>query len=271
MATAAGQPVSACAAAERVVAGAAEEGVGVPRADEPFDALEGVALGVTAAGCPGGQVDVYTGTGPAIPQRVATGAAIEAVGARVAGERIVTLAAGERVVAGAALQTVRRVVAGHLVIARPGDEVLDHRVAGDDQVAGQAQHVRDPLRAQVDSLVVVVPPQVKRVVAGGVVDRQRHRIVVIDVGVWILAAHRREKLTEIAAHVAAVAIYGVAGVDAGGHPVEVLDRDDVRDHRRDGPGKTRVDVGVLRLAEVRHHRHLFRVVQELGVVRVGNG
>ena len=56
-------------------------------------------------------------------------------------------------------------VAGDLIVARPGDEVLDDGVAGNHHVAGQAHDVRDPLRTQVDPLdYAVLGPEVTTII-----------------------------------------------------------------------------------------------------------
>ena len=78
-------------------------------------------------------------------ERVAALAAHEAIVPLAALERVAALAALKRVVAPAALKPVGGGVAGDPVVARAGNDVLDHRLRSDEDLAVPAEDRRHAL------------------------------------------------------------------------------------------------------------------------------
>ena len=156
------EPVVARPALDAVVAPVPEQGVGVAGADDVLEPGQPVPRGVPAGRpAPGrsGQIDVNTGGGGGIVDRVRPRLPVERVGARATTDRIVALAAEDGVGARSAVDAVGPiapgdgvgarvpnegvVVGGPLEVLEPGDDVAD-RIAARN--GGRSQVDRNALR-----------------------------------------------------------------------------------------------------------------------------
>src|SRR5262249_46855526 len=111
VARAADQDVVAAAADEGIVAGVARQRVIEVGANDILDVDQRVAVGVTAGGGAGLQVDAHTGTGAGGIRGIAARAAIENVGPRATDQRAIAVVALERIVPAAAIEEVGAVAA----------------------------------------------------------------------------------------------------------------------------------------------------------------
>ena len=206
-----------------------------------------VPLGVTALARAVAEIHCDTRAGVPVGHPVHPGASIQPVCPGAPCQCVVAAVAPEVIVAGSSLQMIRSRVASHLVVAGSGNEVLNQSITRNNQVAHQAVHVRDSFRAQVHPLIIAVRAQVQRVVAAVVIQRQRDRA---PEGVVSLTSPYLEEFTQVAIHVGLVTINSITSANIGGYTVEVMDRDNVRDHRCDWNGIAGINVRVLGLAEV---------------------
>ena len=250
------QHVVPTAAPERIVASRAVQSVGAVVTNQfitvsrPCDVLNpgnDVPLGVTALARAVAEIHRDACIRAPVGHPVRPGASIQPVCPGAPCQRVVAAVAPEVIVAGSPVQTIRSRVAGHPVVAGPGNEVLNQSITRNNQVADQTVHVRDSFRAQVHPLIIAVRAQVQRVVAAVVIQRQRDRA---REGGVSLTSPCLEEFTQVALHVGLVTINSITSANIGGYTVEVMARDNVRNHRCDWNGIAGINVRVPGLAEV---------------------
>ena len=145
------------------------------------------------------------------------------------------------------------IVADNSVFSAAGIGVLDHRTAGDAQIADLAVEIGEGLCIEIEPLIGG---------AGGQVDR-------VDAAAIINRGGRAAEDVHICIRRGVGAVGGVAAARIGVGAIEVLNGQNVGHLRGDHVVEAGIDEAVLRLAEIGHDRRLPAFIGVMGVVRIG--